>query len=404
MPCTLSFLVISVLSLLTWGFFALASAGNENGIRLHNNPDYFIIRQLIWFGVSLPVAFLAARFDYHNWKKYPKFTVAVYVLMLALLVAVFFFPEVNGSRRWVALGPVRLQASEFAKLFLVISLAVFIDRSGWKIAKFWRGAVPAALIAGTMMLPVMFEPDYGATLIMGVTALLLYLISDMKFVYVALFCMMGGGVVAAKICSNANRMNRIFSWLKGMFGQAVATGGAVVMSDKELAAAHQADMALVAIRNGGLTGVGFNSSYQKLRYLPEAHTDFIFAIGAEEWGLIFSLSMVVLFSVFFVCGILISLRAKDRLGRLIAYGMTCLIFIQVVLNIGVVTKCLPTKGLALPFISYGGTNLLAALIAVGVLFNIGRQIELQKSRPRSTLSPAFSRAPGARDAQEQEGV
>ena len=204
-------------------------------------------------------------------------------------------------------------------------------------------------------------------------------------------CVTAGCVILTFLSFNANRMNRILSWGKGMFGDAVvnATGAAVVLSDKEQAAAHQADMALVAIRNGGLTGVGFNKSYQKLRYLPEAHTDFIFAIGAEEWGLIFSLSLLALFVLFLACGMVISARAPDRLGRLLAFGMTFLVFFQAVFNIGVVTKCLPTKGLALPFISYGGTNLISALIAVGVLFNVGRQIELPKPRPRSTISPGF---------------
>ena len=150
------------------------------------------------------------------------------------------------------------------------------------------------------------------------------------------------------------------------------------------------NQALVAINHGGPLGVGYTRSMQKQFYLPEAHTDFIFAIGAEELGLIFSLVILVVFTVFFICGIRIALRAPDRLGRLLAFGMTFLVFFQVLFNIGVVTGCLPTKGLALPFISYGGTNLMTSMIAVGILFNIGRQIELPKPRPRSTISPVFS--------------
>ena len=136
--------------------------------------------------------------------------------------------------------------------------------------------------------------------------------------------------------------------------------------------------------------MGYTKSMQKKFYLPEAHTDFIFAIGAEELGLVFSLVLLTVFTVFFICGIRIALRAPDRLGRLLAFGMTFLVFFQVLFNIGVVTGCLPTKGLALPFISYGGTNLMTSMIAVGILFNIGRQIELPKPRPRSTISPVFS--------------
>ena len=167
-------------------------------------------------------------------------------------------------------------------------------------------------------------------------------------------------------------------------------GTLAVMSDKERAAEYQVNNALIAIQQGGLTGVGINKSRQKLEYLPEAHTDFIFAIGAEELGLVFSLVLLTVFTVFFICGIRSALRAPDRLGRLLAFGMTFLVFFQVLFNIGVVTGCLPTKGLALPFISYGGTNLMTSMIAVGILFNIGRQIELPKPRPRSTISPVFS--------------
>ena len=149
-------------------------------------------------------------------------------------------------------------------------------------------------------------------------------------------------------------------------------------------------MALVAIRNGGVTGApGLFRSWQKHGYLPEMHTDFIFAIGAEEWGLMFSIVLLLLFVAFFVCGMIIATHAPDRLGRLLAYGMTFLVFFQAVFNLGVVTGCLPTKGLALPFISYGGSNLITAMVAVGILFNIGRQIELPTPRLKGSGMPTF---------------
>ena len=385
MRLVLTCLGVSVLILLAWGLVVLASAGGENGLRLHSDANYFILRQLVWLAVSLPFLYVAMKFDYHKWKDLPWLTIVLYVVIVALLLLVFLFPKVNGSRRWVVMGPLRLQPSEFAKLIAVIATAVFIDRSGWIIGTFWRGAIRGVCIVGVLMGLALAEPDFGAAMVIGLSGGVLFLVSGMKIVH--MFTLGGIGLcgVGTLLAFNANRMNRILSWFKGMFGDAVSAGGAVALSAKEEAVAHQADMALVAIRNGGLTGVGFNESLQKLRYLPEAHTDFIFAIGAEEWGLFFSLSLLIAFVVFFVCGMIISARAPDRLGRLIAYGLTFLIFFQAVFNIGVVTKCLPTKGLALPFISYGGTNLLAALIAVGMLFNVGLQIELPKSRPRSTI-------------------
>lgn len=387
----LTLLGISVLALLAWGLVVLASAGYGNGNRLHSDTSYFLYKQLIWLGISLPCLFVAAKFNYRKWREYPWMTIVCYVLVVLLLLLVFLFPAVNGSRRWVSIGSIRLQPSEFAKLMSVFATAVFLDRSGWVIGKFWRGAVRAVAIIVVLMVLTLAEPDFGATMVIGLTGGVLCLVSGMKFTHIGILGFSGFCGVGALLSLNANRMNRILSWVKGMFGDAMANGAAAELSVKEQAAAHQANMALVAIQNGGLTGVGFNRSMQKLRYLPEAHTDFIFAIGAEEWGLIFSISLLALFSLFFFCGMYISSRAPDRFGRLLAFGMTFLIVFQAIFNIGVVTKCLPTKGLALPFISYGGTNLITAMVAVGVLFNIGLQIELPKPRPRSTISPVFSK-------------
>ena len=387
----LTLLGISVLALLVWGLVVLASAGSENGLRLYKDASHFIVRQGVWLAISLPFLLVAAKFDYHRWRELPWLTISCYVLVVLLMLTVFLFPPVNGSRRWVILGPVRLQPSEFAKLLSVLATAVFLDRAGWMIGKFWRGAVRAVAIVGVLMLLALGEPDFGATMVIGLTGGVLCLVSGMKVLHMMILGAAGLCGVGTLLAFNANRMNRILSWVKGMFGDAVtdAAGATATLSPKELAAAHQADMALVAIRNGGIMGQPYLKSYQKMRYLPEAHTDFIFAIGAEEWGLFFSISLLLLFSAFFVCGMIISARAPDRLGRLLAFGMTFLIFFQAVFNIGVVTKCLPTKGLALPFISYGGTNLISAMVAVGVLFNIGSQIELPKPRPRSTISTRF---------------
>ncbi len=389
----LTFLGLSVLALLSIGVLVLASAGSENGIRFYGNPYHFVTRQAVWLVAALVAMAIAACFDYHKWREYPWLTIAFYVGVILLMSAVFLFREVNGSRRWLIFGPIRLQPSELGKLAVVIVTAVFLDRTGWLVAKFWKGAFRAVLIVGVLMGLAVLEPDFGATMVIAGTAAVMFLVSGMKIWHMITLGVLGSIPVLALLATNKNRMNRIFSWLNSMFGQAMSDGGMVVeLSAKEKAAAHQIEMALVAMRNGGATGVGFNNSYQKLKYLPEAHTDCIFAVGAEEWGLIFSLLLVALYVTILVCGIIIAVRS-DRLGRLMAYGMTFLLVFQAFFNIGVVTKCFPTKGIALPFISYGGTNLISALVAIGVLFNIGRQIELPKLRPRSTISPVFEPEP-----------
>ena len=387
MRWTLTVLGISVLVLLGLGFTLLASAGEETGRALYHSADYFVTHQAVWLGVAMVFLLAAAFFDYHNWRRYPYLTVCVYVVVVGLMAAVLLAPETKGSHRWLRLvGSVRLQPSELGKIFVVISTAVFLDWAGWRIEKFWKGSVPAVMIVGVLMGLAVVEPDFGATMVIGLAGGTLCLIGGMRILHIVL---MGGGALVAVgtlLAFNPNRMRRLAAWLP----EPILTWLGLPPPTGDDPAAYQLSQALVAISHGGPLGVGYTKSMQKKFYLPEAHTDFIFAIGAEELGLVFSLVLLTVFTVFFICGIRIALRAPDRLGRLLAFGMTFLVFFQVLFNIGVVTGCLPTKGLALPFISYGGTNLMTSMIAVGILFNIGRQIELPKPRPRSTISPVFS--------------
>ena len=381
----LSFL-ISILALLAIGLVVLASASGAYGLYLYNDAWHFIIRQGIWVGVSIAVGVAAYFFDYHKWREMPWLTVLLYLVVVGLMAAVFAFPEVKGSHRWLKItSSLRLQPSEFGKLAVVIATAVFIDRAGWRVSKFWKGAVRASFLVAVIMGLAVAEPDFGATMVIGITAGARFFISGMKILHLIALGAMGGAAVGVPLMLNKNRMNRILSWFKS----SVSDGGTAVLTAKEQAAEHQVNAALVAIRNGGTTGVGYTKSMQKLQYLPEAHTDFIFAVGAEELGLVFSLALLALYVTVMVLGMIAAARSPDRLGRLIAYGMTFLIVFQALFNLGVVTKCLPTKGIALPFISYGGTNLLTAAVASGIILNVFRQIESPKLRPRSIISPMF---------------
>ena len=385
---TLTLLGLTVLALLGVGFVLLASVGEETGRTFHHgNALYFVTHQAMWLGVAIVFLLAATFFDYHNWRRYPYLTLCLYLVIAGLMAAVLFAPETKGSHRWLRLtASVRFQPSELGKLFVVISAAVFLDWAGWRIEKFLKGAVPAAAIVGALMVLAVLEPDFGTTMIIAFTGFAVCFVGGMKFFHLVALGVIGATGVIGMFVLNPNRMRRLSAWLPpqvlSFFGLPPPTG--------DDPAAYQLNQALVAISHGGLTGLGYTKSMQKKFYLPEAHTDFIFAIGAEELGLVFSAVLLALFTTLFVCGIRIALRAPDRLGRLLAFGMTFLLFFQVLFNIGVVTGCLPTKGLALPFISYGGTNLMSTMIAVGILFNVGRQIELPKPRPRSTISPVFS--------------
>ena len=390
---TLTILGLVVLLLVVAGFIVLASAGEMNGLRLHGNSSFFFWRQAIWLGVAFLLLLAAVYFDYHRWREWPWLTIAFYVFVVVLMVSVFAFPATKGSHRWLRLGSIRMQPSELAKILVVIASAVSLDRLGWRIERFWKGAFPVVAVAAVLMGLAVAEPDFGATMVIALTAGILFLVAGMRFRHMFLMGLAGLGGVGTLLAFNANRMNRIAAWLPSWLASALGVSPEVIAGNAEKDASYQLQHALEAIRRGGVLGTGFSRSEEKLGYLPEAHTDFIFAIGAEEWGLFFSIALLVLFIVFFVCGMIIAAHAPDRLGRLLAYGMTFLIFFQAMFNLGVVTGCLPTKGLALPFISYGGTNLITAMVAVGTLLNVGRQIDdLPLARTAGSFTAASFRA------------
>ena len=356
-----------VTTLVALGLVVLSSASEANAIRLHNGDPYFFMkRQFAYLGGGIVIAVCAAMFDYRRWRDNAWLTWLFYAVVIVLLLAVFGFKAINGSHRWISLGPLRLQPSEFAKLAIVILLSVWLDRLGWKVELFVKGALwPAALI-GVIALPILVEPDFGSVMVVGFAGFLVMLVSGVRLLHMAPFGLLGVGVVAYKVLTNANRMARIAAF----FGIKLNLGAEVV-DEAAKRAAYQADMALAAIGNGGMWGVGLGESMQKQLYLPEAHTDFVFAVGAEELGLPFSIGVLLLFAAFFALSVYIARRAGDRFGRFLVVGMAFIIFFQAMFNLGVVCKALPTKGMALPFFSYGGTNLLCTFFAVGTILSVG---------------------------------
>ncbi len=424
---TLLVLGLTLLGLLAVGFVLLASAGEVDSKRIPaeqpvaqdaeaasaaspqptstsaadilsykgikaRNP--YLMKQAIFLGIAL-IPFLIGFFlDYHVWQKWPALTIAIYVIVLVLLAFVLTRPEHKGARRWIDIGSLQVQPSEIAKMVALLATAVFLDKRGWKVGLFWRGALPTAAIFGLLTFLILKEPDFGSTVIVGALGVTLMWMAGVKFLHLIALSFVGGLVVIGYLVHNENRMRRLIPMLPESIGNKLndmlhlpfdATSAAKVKT-----ALYQKEQSIIAIQRGGITGVGFNQSQQKYKYLPERHTDFIFAIGAEEWGLMLSLLLLALFVTLFVCGVIISLRAPDRLGRLIAGGITFLIFFQAICNMGVVSGILPTKGLALPFISYGGTNLVMSLAEMGVLFNVGRKIPLQNQLRRSKISSVFN--------------
>lgn len=374
MKKTLTVLLLTVVILLGLGIVLVATASNVRAQSLYKSPYAFFYKQLIWLGIATVVGFVASRFDYHLWKKYPVLPILFYlaiVCALALVVCPGVRKLVNGSYRWLIMGPIRVQPSEFAKLAIVVCLSVWMDRVGWRVKQFVRGALAPAILIAIIAGLLLAEPDFGATMVILVLAGGILFVTGVRWLHLILLGCAAIPPVGLLLLFNKNRMDRLMAFFS-------ETG------DKT--AAYQVEQAKIAFKCGGPWGVGFNESIQKYSYLPEAHTDFIFAIGGEELGFIFTIFVVMAFIVLLACGILISIRAPDRLGRLLAFGMILLLIFQAAFNIGVVTDCLPTKGLALPFMSYGGTNLVTALFAIGTLINVGMHIDVSDERIHTHLA------------------
>ena len=353
MKVAVTILAFCVTSLLALGLVMLYSSS------MTQVGAHYLMMQLIWcvFGFGLCVA--AAALDYQLFKKYawPLFAIAVLLLLLVLVPHVG--RKINGARRWFDFHGVRFQPSELGKIALIIALAWYGDRFQRRMHTFkWGIIFPVIIIAAVLGL-VFVEPDRGTTILLAAVsgAVLLLAGVQWKFIIPPVILAVVGLVVS--ILHDPMRMKRIFSWLD--------------LEQNKDGVGYQAYQAMIALGSGGWCGLGLGNGRQKLGFVPEHHTDFIFSIIGEELGLVATLLVIVAFVVLALCGLYIALHARDTFGTLLATGITLLISLQAAINIGVVTSALPNKGLPLPFISYGGSNLLAMLTCVGILLSIARQ-------------------------------
>ncbi len=315
--------------------------------------------QVLWCCLGLIACAVITALDYQLLKKMAG-PIFIGTLILAALV---FVPHIgmklNGARRWIHVPGATLQPSEIVKLGLIIMLAWYVDRSQRKMNTFKRGIIfPGAIIGATLVL-IFIEPDRGTTILLAcVTGTMLFLAGS-KIWHLISVGLMGVVALAYSIMHDGMRSGRINAWLHP---DAHANGIAL-----------QATQAKIAIGSGGLFGLGLGDGRQKNGFLPEIHSDFIFANIGEELGLVATALVVIAFLLIGISGIYIALNARDKFGSQLAVGVTSLICFQAIINIAVVTDLFPNKGIALPFISAGGSSLLAMLMGVGILFSVARQ-------------------------------
>jgi cell division protein FtsW len=346
----LGLLVIGIVMLFSTSAFARDS---------HGDVYFFIKRQAIWVGLGLLICIFAALIDYHFWQRTWWLWFALALAALVLCYVPHIGMRLNGSRRWIGWGPITFQPSELAKLAAIFFLAAWFARYEKQVGNILVGLIiPLAIISLPAAL-VLGEVDLGTTALIGTTAFVVMFVAGTNPLWLGGVSFAGLGALLIVASQMSERMGRLSAFLHPQ-------------NYKEDAGLQQLQ-ALIAWGSGGMEGLGLGNGRQKMLYLPYAHTDFIFPIIGEELGLRFSLLVIFLFVVIIVCGVMVALHAKDRFGLLLGCGIVSLLALQAGVNIGVTTSLLPNKGLPLPFISYGGSNLVACMLGVGVLLSIYRQ-------------------------------
>ena len=324
----------------------------------HGDIYYFLKRQLVWLLLGAAAAGVAAHVDYRLWRRlcWPAYGVTVVLLVLCFVPGVG--SRLNGSWRWVHFGPVTFQPSELAKLASVLVMAHWYATYEEQSGKFLRGFLFPGLLAAIPTLLILKEEDMGTALLVGLVAVAVMFVAGGNLFYILGSVLLLGGAVYLLAIFNPNRLGRMTAFLD-------------LEKHKEGFGLQQWE-ALKAFAAGGLQGVGLGDSREKMRYLPYAHTDFILPIIGEELGLLATLLIVFAFLCIAMCGLNIAKSARERFGMLLAFGMTLTITLQAVVNIGVTTALLPNKGMPLPFISAGGSNLCICLLFIGILTNVSR--------------------------------
>ena len=350
-------LLISVLGLVALGVVMLFST-SAYAQEAHGDMYYFIKKDAFWLIIGLAICLFGALTDYHLWQKSWKIWFAVSFVLLLLCFVPHVGMKINGSHRWVKLLVMPFQPSEIAKVAVVFFVAWWFSRAETRPRTLLQGFLIPLGVLFLLILPIAAEVDLGTSALIGLTAIALCFAGGANGWLIGGSIVTGlGGLlgIAMLIPERAARMTTFMHPEADKLGKGL-----------------QQWQALIAFGSGGLEGLGLGNGRQKLLYLPYAHTDFIFPMIGEELGLFFTWLVVFGFIVIILCGGLIASNAKDRFGKLLATGIVLLISLQAAVNIGMTTSLLPNKGMPLPFISYGGSNLAVCLFMVGILVNIHR--------------------------------
>jgi cell division protein FtsW len=354
----------STLALCLVGAVMVFSASAMTAREQFGNGYIFLIRQLIFIALGIGGMFFLMNTDYRKLRQ-PRVIFTAVAITLVFLIAVFFLDRSHSTHRWIKAGPLSLQPSEFAKLVVIFYLAWFIEirraPRGLGLRDPLRTLLPAAGPVLVIVALVLAEPDMGTACMIFLIAFVLLFVAGIPLRYIAGAALASLPAIYLLIVRVPYRLERVKAFL---------TPGTDPQGH-----GFQLAQSLIAIGSGGFSGVGLMESHQKLFFLPEAHTDFIFAVISEEWGFIGALVLVVLFAIYGWRGFVAAMNAPDNFGKYLALGITTMVVGQALVNLSVVLGLMPTKGIPLPFVSYGGSSLLVMLLATGVLLNISQHAD-----------------------------
>src|SRR2546427_3553305 len=322
------------------------------------DSGFFLKRQVAWLAFGFLLMHLMSRIDYTFWKKLAIPMLACMLLLLVMVLVPSLGVAAKGARRWLRLGLISVQPAEMAKLVAVIYMAAYLTKKGDKITVFRDGLLPALIVIGLLSGLVLLEPDLGTVVVLGLVTVGMCFLAGARISHLLVLSLCAIPVVLVLVLGSSYRRQRLMTFLTPWKDA----------SD----AGFQITQSYLAFGSGGPFGVGLGEGKQKLYFLPEAHTDFVLALAGEELGLVGTVTIMVLFAILVLKGFQIAGRARGPFGRYLALGIALLIGVQVLLNAGVVTGLLPTKGLTLPLVSYGGSSLVTSLLGIGILLSISR--------------------------------
>ncbi len=350
-------LLLTVAALACLGMVMLSSTA-AFAAESHGDMYFFVKRQGMWLAIAVVTAVVSGALDYRIWRRlWPLVMAGTFVLLLLCFVPPFGM-RINGSNRWVNLGIVNFQPSELAKVAALLFLAWWFEKYEARSGRFWKGCAVPLIVLCALVLPIFAEVDMGTTALILAAGLAVMFLAGSPFKWLAPVGLLGLAGLLYLAINDPERLGRMLVFLDP--------------SKDRLNDGLQQYQALIAFGSGGVEGLGLGAGRQKMLYLPYAHTDFIFPMSGEELGLKFTLAIVIGYLVICICGTQVALNARERFGMLLAFGGVMMITIQAAVNIGVTTSLLPNKGMALPFISFGGSGLVVCAFFVGLLVSVHR--------------------------------